>query len=74
MLVLSPNRGERIAIGDDIEVTVVDVHGDRVSLGFRCPDQIPVHRAEVYRKVPDKQLAGTPIELFEQEQKCVDLG
>lgn len=74
MLVLSRNRGERIAIGDDVEVTVVDVHGGRVSLGFRCPNQIPVHRAEVHRRIPDEQLSGPPAKLFEKEQKCVDLG
>ena len=37
MLVLSRKPGEQIVIGEDIVITVVDVHGDRVRLGFQCP-------------------------------------
>ena len=48
MLVLSRTRDETIMIGDDIEVTVVDVRGDKVRLGINAPTKIPVHRKEVY--------------------------
>lgn len=47
MLVLSRKRDERILIGDDIEVTVVDIRGDKVRLGFTAPKEIAVHRQEV---------------------------
>src|SRR4029077_5120447 len=48
MLVLSRQRDETIMIGDDIEVTVVDIRGDKIRLGINAPQQVPVHRKEVY--------------------------
>ncbi|MEA2711019.1 MAG: carbon storage regulator [Phycisphaerales bacterium] len=48
MLVLSRQRDETIMIGDDIEVTVVDIRGDKVRLGINAPREISVHRKEVY--------------------------
>ena len=48
MLVLSRQRDETIMIGDDIEVTVVDIRGDKVRLGINAPKEISVHRKEVY--------------------------
>jgi carbon storage regulator len=51
MLVLSRKRNEAIKIGQDIEVVVLEVHGDRVKLGFRAPPEVPIHRAEVHDKI-----------------------
>jgi carbon storage regulator len=48
MLVLSRQRDETIMIGDDIEITVVDIRGDKVRLGITAPTRIAVHRKEVY--------------------------
>ena len=48
MLVLSRQRDETIMIGDDIELTVVDIRGDKVRLGIKAPKSIVVHRKEVY--------------------------
>ncbi len=51
MLVLSRKLGEAIAIGEGITVTVVDVQGDRVRLGFTAPADVPIHRQEVKQKI-----------------------
>jgi carbon storage regulator len=51
MLVLSRQRDETIMIGDDIEVTVVDIRGDKVRLGISAPKEISVHRKEVYEAI-----------------------
>jgi len=51
MLVLSRKRGERIVIGSNVVLTVVDVHGDRVKLAFDAPMNIPIFREEVYRQI-----------------------
>ncbi len=48
MLVLSRQRDETIMIGDDVEITVVDIRGDKVRLGITAPRSIQVHRKEVY--------------------------
>lgn len=51
MLVLSRQRDETIMIGDDIEITVVDIRGDKVRLGITAPSTVPVHRKEVYEAI-----------------------
>lgn len=48
MLVLSRHRDESIMIGDDVVITIVDIRGDKVRLGIKAPQEIPVHRQEVY--------------------------
>ena len=51
MLVLSRQRDETIMIGDDIEITIVDVKGDKVRLGINAPRSVQVHRKEVYEAI-----------------------
>src|SRR3954465_15008353 len=51
MLVLSRQKDETIIIGDDIEITVVDIRGDKVRLGVSAPKSISVHRKEVYEAI-----------------------
>ena len=51
MLVLSRQRDESIMIGDDVEITIVDVRGDKVRLGINAPRRIAVHRKEIYEAI-----------------------
>lgn len=51
MLVLSRQRDETIMIGDEIEITIVDIRGDKVRLGITAPTKIAVHRKEVYEAI-----------------------
>ncbi len=51
MLVLSRQKDESIIIGDDVEVTIVDVRGGKVRLGITAPKHISVHRREVYEAI-----------------------
>lgn len=48
MLVLSRKIDETICINDNIRITVIDIRGDRVRLGFEAPKDIPIHREEIY--------------------------
>ena len=48
MLVLSRQKDQTIVINDNIEITVVAIRGDKVSLGINAPRSIAVHRKEVY--------------------------
>lgn len=59
MLVLSRQRDETIMIGDDIEITVVDIRGDKVRLGITAPTHVPVHRKEVYEAIKRENRAAT---------------
>ena len=51
MLVLSRKRGERITIGENIVVTVVEVCGSCVRLAFDAPREVPIHRQEIYGRI-----------------------
>ena len=57
MLVLSRKAGEKIIVGDDIEVTIVEVRGDKVRIGIQADRDTPVHREEVYDAIKREQSA-----------------
>jgi len=61
MLVLSRQRDETIMIGDDIEVTVVDIRGDKVRLGITAPREVSVHRKEVYDAIRRENRAAAQV-------------
>ena len=61
MLVLSRQSDETIMIGDDIEVTVVDIRGDKVRLGINAPKEISVHRKEVYDAIRRENRAAAQV-------------
>jgi carbon storage regulator len=53
MLVLSRKSGERVLVGEDIEVTILEIDGDRVKLGFDAPRYVPICRAEIHQELAD---------------------
>jgi len=53
MLVLSRKPGESIVIGDRITVTIIEVKGERVRLGFEAPSEVPIHRQEIHDRIGD---------------------
>ena len=59
MLILSRKRDESIIIGDNLEISIIDVVGDRVRLGIKAPPEIPVHRKEIYRIIQEEKNANT---------------
>jgi len=61
MLVLSRQRDETIVIGEDIEVTVVDIRGDKVRLGISAPKHVPVHRKEVFEAIKRENRAAAEV-------------
>lgn len=66
MLVLSRRRDERILIGDDIEIVIVDIRGEKVRIGINAPIEVAVHRAELRRKadvaIEAKPVVVTPVQ------------
>ena len=70
MLVLSRQRDESIMIGDDVEIIIVDVRGDKVRLGITAPRNIPVHRREIYDAIQrEKNENKEPKEPQEKKSK-----
>ncbi len=64
MLVLSRKRGERIRIGDNVEVTVLAISNSRVKLGFSGPPDVWIHRDEVYQQtaaIAERQLSQAAV-------------
>lgn len=55
MLVLSRKECESVIIGDNIKVTVLQIEGRNIRLGFEAPRDIEVHREEVYNEIQKKK-------------------
>ncbi len=63
MLVLSRQRDETIMIGDEVEITVVDIRGDKVRLGINAPRHVQVHRKEVYEAIKRENAAAANVQV-----------
>lgn len=61
MLVLSRRANESVMIGEEIEVTIVAVEGDKVRLGIKAPKEIEVHRKEVYERIAKENIQAAQI-------------
>ena len=59
MLVLTRRLNQSIKIGDDIEITVIEVRGDQVRLGVTAPRDVSVHRKEVYLQIQQENRAAS---------------
>ncbi|HLI61404.1 MAG TPA: carbon storage regulator CsrA [Solirubrobacteraceae bacterium] len=57
MLVLTRKSNQSIMIGDDIEVSVLAIMGEKVRIGIQAPRDVPVFRKEVYLEIQDEQPA-----------------
>jgi carbon storage regulator len=62
VLVLSRQRDQSIMIGDNVVITVVDIRGDKVRLGIQAPQEIPVHRREVYDAIRRENLQAAQLD------------
>jgi len=76
MLVLSRTKDESIMIGDEVEITIVDVRGDKVRLGITAPRHISVHRREIFDAIQREKKAkegitpGQPEATAKEEPKA----
>ena len=58
MLVLTRKSNQSIMIGDDIEISVLAIMGEKVRIGIQAPRDIPVFRKEVYLEIQQEQVGG----------------
>ena len=59
MLALSRKKKESIIIGEDIEITILDIQGDQVKLGIEAPRSIPIYRKELYIQIQEENKAAS---------------
>lgn len=74
MLVLTRKPGEKILIGDDIVITVLDARGDSVRIGIDAPRGVKIQRDEVLRAVSEANLAASHIDTEAEERIKRSLG
>jgi carbon storage regulator len=58
LLVLTRKSNQSIMIGDEIEVSVLSIMGEKVRIGIQAPRNIPVFRKEVYLEIQQEKAAG----------------
>lgn len=61
MLILTRKLGEKIAIGDEIFITLLEIKGSQVKLGIEAPKTVDVHREEIYEKIRNENLGSTQV-------------
>lgn len=74
MLVLTRKLGEKIQIGDDISIVIMELKGKQVKLGIEAPSNIKVHREEIYQKIQDENIKASNIEITDlsELEKLID--
>lgn len=58
MLILSRKTNQKILIGDDIEITIIDIRGDQVKIGVDAPSSVKVFREEIYQEIQNENRAA----------------
>jgi carbon storage regulator len=65
MLILTRKLGERITIGDDISVTLLEIKGSQVRLGIEAPKGIGIYRQEVYERIRQQNLSASEVTAYD---------
>ena len=55
MLILTRRIGEKLMIGDEISVTILGVKGNQVRLGVHAPEDVAIHREEIFDRIRDEK-------------------
>lgn len=54
MLALARKTNQSIMIGNDIEITLLEIKGDQVKIGINAPKSVPIYRKEIYMQIQDE--------------------
>ncbi len=69
MLVLTRKKGQSLMIGQNVEITIVDIQGDQVRLGINAPKSVMIHRKEVYEEIMHENREASSVHLPTEELK-----
>jgi carbon storage regulator len=58
MLILARRTDEKIRIGEDIVITIIEIHGDQVKIGVKAPKTVKVFRQEVFEEIQKENKAA----------------
>lgn len=72
MLILSRKLDEKIKIGDDITITLIDIHGDQVKIGVEAPKNVKVFRQEVFDAIQKENKAAAAQVSGEETKVAID--
>jgi len=74
LLVLTRKLGEKIQIGEDISIVIMELKGKQVKLGIEAPSNIKVHREEIYQKIQDENIRASNTEITDLSdlEKLID--
>ena len=69
MLALSRKVNESIMIGNDIEITILDIKGDQIKIGINAPKSVPIYRKELYLQILESNKEAASSEVNQEELK-----
>lgn len=61
MLIITRKLGERVTIGDDVTVTLLEIKGGQVRLGIQAPRNVAIHREEIYERIMAENLESSVV-------------
>ena len=65
MLILTRKLGERITIGNDIVISLLEIKGSQVKLGIEAPKGISIYRQEIYERIREENLISSAVTAFD---------
>lgn len=73
MLVLTRKMNERINIGHDIEIFVIEIKDDHVKIGIKAPKDVPIYRQEIYKSIleENERAVSTPAMALQDVDKLL---
>lgn len=69
MLALSRKVNESIVIGNDIEITVLEIKGDQIKIGINAPKSVPIYRKELYLQILESNKEAASAQINEEALK-----
>ena len=69
MLALSRKINESIMLGNDVEITILDIKGDQVKIGINAPKSVPIYRKEIYKQIQESNKEAALSEASAEELK-----